>query len=326
MKPLLLVTGDVVLDCHLYGGVKTAATSFSEPGTTYEQHLGGAVLTHRLLEASADAAGRDWDQARHKWSETNKARKKKSLVPLPDDLPRVRPEPSFEVRLGLDVKDLETSLPGNLRSYGVWSDQPAKKGSDQRAWRVDRHFGYGPMETIPDNGIFNPNPIDPEVEPALTVIDDGGILFRQEISRSAWPRLSVDGNTFFLLKMSSPLCRGDLWAELAPVMDKLIVVVSAADLRREDTQISRRLSWEECAESTIQVMQNDATGCDLLKAAHLIVNFRSAGALWIHRGLNQGPTFRLFFDHLRLEDDFDRPFEGTVYGFQTCVTVGSRII
>lgn len=52
MKPLLLVTGDIVLDCHLYGGVKTAATSFSEPGTIYEQHLGGAVLTHRLLEAS----------------------------------------------------------------------------------------------------------------------------------------------------------------------------------------------------------------------------------------------------------------------------------
>jgi hypothetical protein len=322
MKPLLLVTGDVVLDCHLYGGVKTAATSFSEPGTVYEQHLGGAVLTHRLLEASADAAGRVWDQARLKWSEMNAAREKKSLAALPDDLPQGRPESAFEVRLGLHVEDLKSSLPGHLRSYGVWSDRPAKEGSDQRVWRVDRHFGYGPTEKIPTDGIFKPNPVDPSIEPVLTVIDDGGILFRQGFSRDAWPRFSADGETHFLLKMSSPLCRGDLWAELAPVMDRLIVVVSAADLRREDTQITYRLSWEECAESTIHAIENDSTACDLLEAAHLIVNFRSAGALWIYRGASQRRTFRLLFDHLRLEDDFDRAFEGTVYGFQTCITVG----
>ena len=55
-KPTALVTGDIVLDCHLYGGVKTAATSFSEPGTSYTQHLGGAVLTQKLLRAAIKAA------------------------------------------------------------------------------------------------------------------------------------------------------------------------------------------------------------------------------------------------------------------------------
>ena len=54
-KSVVLVTGDIVLDCHLYGGVKTSATSFSEPGTTYSQELGGAVLTRNLLHAAADA-------------------------------------------------------------------------------------------------------------------------------------------------------------------------------------------------------------------------------------------------------------------------------
>ena len=316
MKPRLLVTGDIVLDCHLYGGVKTAATSFSEPGTTYEQHLGGAALTHRLLKASANAAGRAWDQARANWLETNAARKKKKESPLawPEDLPEHRPD--FEARLAFQTAGLKTSLPGHLRSYGVWSDRPARKGSDQRVWRADRHFGYGPTDPIPTGGIFQLDPVDPANEPVLTVIDDGGILFRH--SRDAWPELSAKGTTRFLLKMSSPLCRGDLWAALAPVMDRLIIVVSAADLRREDTQIRHRLSWEECAESTLHAIQNDATGCDLLKAAHLIVNFRSAGALWIHRG----GAVRLLFDHLRLEEDFDRGFEGTVYGFQTCVAVG----
>ena len=53
----ILVTGDIVLDCHLYGGVKTAAASLNEPGTIYRQHLGGAALTYQLLQASADAKG-----------------------------------------------------------------------------------------------------------------------------------------------------------------------------------------------------------------------------------------------------------------------------
>src|SRR5919106_3850184 len=219
MKPLLLVTGDIVLDCHLYGGVKTAAASSSEPGTTYTQHLGGAALTHLLLEASADADGRAWDKARDNWSKLNAERQEKSLPALPDDLPKDRPEPAFEVTLGLQTAGLESSLPGHLRSYGVWSDRPAKKGSDQRVWRVDRHFGYGPTESIQTGSIFNP--VHPATEPVLTVIDDGGILFRQGSSRNAWPKLSTDGTTHFLLKMSSPLCRGDLWSELVEkqVMD-----------------------------------------------------------------------------------------------------------
>ncbi|HKH48986.1 MAG TPA: RyR domain-containing protein [Thermoanaerobaculia bacterium] len=322
MKPLLLVTGDIVLDCHLYGGVKTAATSFSEPGTTYEQHLGGAVLTHRLLEAAADAAGRAWDQERDKWLAANAARKKKSLPPLPDDLPKDRPEPAFKVCLALDTADdLASTLPGHLRSYGVWSDQPAKKGSDRRVWRVERHFGYGPTESISTGSIFKSSSVSTS-EPVLTVIDDGGILFRQESSRNVWPDFSPGDVTYFILKMSSPLCRGDLWAALAPVMDRLIVVVSAADLRREDTQIRHRLSWEECAESTLHALEKNSTVHDLLRAAHLIVNFRSAGALWIHRSVSQQLTVRLLFDHLRLEDDYDRAFEGTVYGFQTCFVTG----
>jgi hypothetical protein len=59
--PLVVVTGDVVSDHHLYGGVKTAATSFSEPGTEYKGRLGGAALTCALLHAGAGAAGDKWE-------------------------------------------------------------------------------------------------------------------------------------------------------------------------------------------------------------------------------------------------------------------------
>jgi len=123
--------------------------------------------------------------------------------------------------------------------------------------------------------------------------------------------------------MSWPLCRGDLWAELAPVLNRLIVVVSAIDLRREDAQINARLSWEQCADDTVRALQSDPIVRDLLRAAHVIVTFRSAGALWVERSQDgQTSTQRLFFDPSMLEGDYSLLFDGTAYGFQTCSSVG----
>src|SRR5450759_1830919 len=94
----ILMTGDIVLDCHLYGGVKTAAASFSGPGAAYTEHLGGAALTHELVGAAASAAA-------------------------------AADGPAYATHLGLDTKGLDKSLPAHLRSYGVWVDTPAGKGS-----------------------------------------------------------------------------------------------------------------------------------------------------------------------------------------------------
>jgi hypothetical protein len=284
--PTLLVTGDIVLDCDLYGGVKTAATSFSEPGTSVRQELGGAVLTHKLIHAAANAEGR------------------------------------YISHLDLDATGLETSLPPHLRSYGVWTGHPVRTGvAKDHVWRADNPFGYGSTEPAKQSGVFRLNPDRPEGDIALTVIDDGGILFRQEASKDAWPVLKSSG--WYLLKMSWPLCRGDLWAALGPVMDRLSVIVSAADIRREDVQINSRLSWEQCAEDTIRSLQSDPIARDLLRAAHLIINFESEGALWVERDRETGNSrYRLLFHHEMLEGDHASQFEGTTYGFQTCVAVG----
>ena len=124
----ILVTGDIVLDCHVYGGAKTAATSFSEPGTTYSQHLGGAALTHELVCAAEHAMGAAWDKRKKTWEDGNASRAKdgKDPQPWPEDLPRKRP--AFETDLALDTARLESSLPNHLRSYGVWTDKPARRG------------------------------------------------------------------------------------------------------------------------------------------------------------------------------------------------------
>ena len=323
MKPTVLVTGDIVLDCHLYGGVRTVATSLSEPGTFYDEFPGGASLTHRLLRAAADVDGAEYDATLTKWQSENKTRKKagKKALPRPDDLPHDRPAPIFEAELALDTRDLGKRLPRQLRSYGVWTDRPVSRGSKDRVWRVDKHFGYGKTEPAASDDVLKLNR-GAATSPVLTLIDDGGLLFRHVKSRAMWPDFAADVTGHYLLKMSWPLCRGDLWPALDPVMDRLIVVVSADDLRREDVQISHRLSWEQCAENTFDAFQNDPAAHELLRVAHVIVNFGSEGALWVHRQKDLQLSARLLFDPVRLEGDHAREFEGTAYGFQTCLAVG----
>ena len=290
----ILVTGDVVLDCHLYGGARTAGSSFGGQGTVYTEHLGGAALTRELVQAAADAALQT----------------------------KLETSTSYETHEGLVTKNLERTLPWHLRSYGVWVERPARQGSKDRVWRAQSDFGYGPVEP-PRQVVFERNPAQPASPPLLTLIDDGGILFRHSATQGAWPEFPKKGGGHFLLKTTSPLCRGDLWAALQPVMDRLIVVVSADDLRREDAQIDSRLSWEQCVEHTIYALEGDPILGDLRRASRVVVSFGSAGALWVERGAARpDPTYHLVFDPKTLQGDHSLAIDGTVYGFQTCLAAG----
>lgn len=283
----VLVTGDVVLDCHLYGGTKAAATALGSLGTQYRANLGGSMLTYELLSAAATAVEK----------------------------------PTYAPCLLFDKAGLEDSLPSHLRSYGVWVDQPLEKGkNDKRVWRVERHFGYGPDDEKRPGFKLSRNPESPPAAPDLTILDDGAIIFRRRDSSDVWPDLSPGSTGEYLLKMSSPLCRGDLWAALEAVYDRLTIVVSAGDLRREDAQINGTLSWEQCAEHAIAALEKDPLLRHLRKALRVIVSFGSAGALLYERGVDNTSNYHLVFESTMLEGDFGRKFDGTTYGFQTCLT------
>ncbi|MCE5238542.1 hypothetical protein LLH23_08625 [bacterium] len=330
----VVVTGDIVLDCHFYGGVKTAATSFAEPGTVYTQELGGAALTHRLLSAAADAEGLAWKRGIEEWQERNRGRRDhgEKALPKPKALAVPRPEPAYAAELDLVTRGLEAKLPSHLRSYGVWVARPAGKGKEERVWRVQPDFGYGPTDRERQDFTFTRRATphaDPRPRPpVLTIIDDGAVLFRHAPRRRVpWPDLRPRGKGFYLLKMSYPLCRGDLWPALRPVANRLIVVVSASDLRREDVQIGGRLSWERCTEHTLRGLQASEVGDELRTAAHTVVTYGSAGALWVTcrdgaEGRREISDAVLVFTPEEMEADYARAVDGTAYGFQTCFTVG----
>jgi hypothetical protein len=320
----LLVTGDIVLDCHLYGGVKTFATSYSEPGTVYIEHLGGAALTCELVLATANPEGFIYDKKLQKWQEARERCKKNgmNLPPKPRELRIKHPVGMYNVQLDLDTADLEESLPKHLRSYGVWVDQPTHKNAKSHVWRIERHFGYGPSEPAELNGIFRRKTFASPIQPSLTLIDDGAILFRHSTASAAWPDFSAGKPGYFLMKMSPPLCQSDLWEKMMPIMERLILVVSARDLRGEDAQISSKLSWEQCAEHTIAALENHPIVRDLLRAKHVIINFGSAGALWVESEKKHALKYKLFYDPETLDGDFSQQLNGSAYGFQTCLTAG----
>ena len=325
--------------------------SFGGPGTEYASHLGGAVLTRKILAVAADAEGLLWRQKNEAWLKENAARverEKRRLervsqakgaatpgdeakiceMPWPEGMPLGRPPALYDACLGLDDTGLAQALPKPLHSFGVWTPHPVRKGNkDAAAWRVQKHFGYGPADgQLPGAQVFRQAASLPAA-PEMMLIDDGGILFRHQASQAAWPGFSSGRGgkaPMIVLKMSAPLCRGDLWPALLAkkeTRERLIVIVSADDLRGEDALIRRRLSWEQSALDAVRALKEGPVTRQLLQAAHVVVNFRSAGALWVRSGKGGAREAELIFDPQRLEGDHSREFEGTVYGFQTCMAV-----
>lgn len=329
--PLALVAGDIVRDAHLYGGIKTSPSSQQEPGTLKAIRPGGAALSQELLAAAADHRGRQHDRAVERWRKANQAREAggKAPLPRPDDLPEERPAAWHDCRLTVEIGATEEDrfafldrLPAALHSFGVWTPHPAEGSGGEPVWRVATHFGYGPG--LPSGVEYPPcsAPVEAGRAPAVILIDDGGIAFRHERCREAWSLFERrrDGEfPWIVLKMSAPLCRGELPAHLGAIgaQDRLIVVVSADDLRDEHALIRRRLSWEQTVNDTLRALRGAPFREGLLSAAHLVVSFGSAAALWIER---DGPN-HLIFDPASLEGDFKRRYQGSVYGFQTTLAV-----
>jgi hypothetical protein len=87
--------------------------------------------------------------------------------------------------------------------------------------------------------------------------------------------------------------------------------------------VNPRLSWERCVEHSIHALCSDPIAGDLLRAAHVIINYESEGALWFERrsGVDSS-KWRLIFTPNMLEGDYGQHFDGTTYGFQTCLAVG----
>ena len=186
-----------------------------------------------------------------------------------------------------------------------------KKSEKDMVLRVEKEGGYtGPaVGKVKQLKVEND---DPDAE--IVVIDDAGNGFRDE--EPAWPAALKDKRKepLVVLKMCRPLARGKLWEFLQKADDKrLVVVISADDLRTEGVHISRQLSWERTAADFIWQITNNRS-LDSLAACHnLVVFFGLDGA--IHY-MKDGDSFKanLYYDPLQIEGGFNQIYRGGMFG------------
>jgi len=113
--------------------------------------------------------------------------------------------------------------------------------------------------------------------------------------------------------MARPLGAGQIWDAIrhGPYVkdgsqnpERLIVVVSADDLRAEGIELSHGLSWEKTCEDFVEKLGSLGRLSMLVTCAHLIVLFGCDGVIY-HRGREMVQPI-LFFDPLCAEGEFIR--------------------
>ncbi len=298
---LVLVTGDLICDHAYYRGNRPTADSNERPGFRYARTGGGALLLKDLI-AAALAGKQEW-----------------------------------KVEFGLD-EDFE-SLPPQYHAYCLWEPQvydPEEKDSEKqiKVWRaVEPPLGYG----HPDSESKSETPVTHrkeairprkkalETDPKVLVIDDAGLGFRHPSNRKCWPTQS--GNEartdlqWVVLKLTGSIGEGEFWKEIVDqYREKLIVIVSADQLRRNDIRISRGQSWEATVEDLTAELKGNPLLKPLLEARHLIVTFQSDGAFWLDNKPDSKSSL-LVFDAKRGEGEWvQSQGRGTVFGFLSCFT------
>lgn len=356
MNKRILITGDVIVDHHIYEGERYIASATDQRGVKAKRQHGGAKGLTDLIDAMlhrAIAVGNEAQQKRVKEQEQARQELKKAEVQhgeekkvkelqhrikeAENDLQRLRSADltGWSAQFGLTLPPLD-AIPSNHHAFAVWkpfpkSDEPGEKAC---VWRANLLMGYGHDTIVDDSGEPNPDSIPPTdlfqpqilpdlAEPDILVLDDAGCMFRTLQQRPCWHLPPVQGQQtpWIVLKMSSPVCRGDLWNDLASsYSDRLILVVSAKELREEMVHISRGLSWELTTETLRDALLNDPILSRLARyCRHLIVVLSGDGALWLDCRDLQKPQASLIYDPGNIEGAWADRFKGSTIGHMSCM-------
>jgi len=184
---------------------------------------------------------------------------------------------------------------------------------DRMVYRIRRCRGFtGPITDSHVPLSFKDD--DPRAD--MVVLDDAGNGFRDDETR--WP-LAIQGegkNPIVVCKMHRPLASGDLWEHVSKNhSERLVVVVTADDLRASGMNISRSLSWERTAKEFVWQMAYNA-GIGLAGCTNLVVRFGLEGA--IHYTLvGDHAISRLYFDPTMSEGDFTHNYPGKMQGLSS---------
>lgn len=288
----ILVTGDLVVDHHIYEGARYHYGDRS-PGVNVKRQAGGAGLIADLLKSLPDL------------NQVVFASRK-----LPDE--------------GHDGDICD-------HAYAFWQRLPADGVPEKQFWQCNKAMGFGNREL--DKGTPPEPPckkweqcVEIPSKPEIVVISEGGMGFRD--TPECWKNLGLDTASIIILKTAWPLAEGDLWPALTIAHShKLMVVVSATELRKSDARLSYGLSWEATFQTLLHEISQNGRLSALTKCRHLVVTFGSEGAAWFDFGSGKSDRAGAFesgsicfiYHAACIEHDHARGTAGTAFGFLTCL-------
>ena len=284
---MILVTGDVVLDHNVYQGSRLEPDDPPNNGSYYRPIPGGATLTYGLLKAL---------------------------------------DPSC-VRFGIAQTTHEKlkSWPPQFHAQALWHAVNNLDKKTEQHWALEKYLGYGAFKAEDYPGKLAPGISD--AVPEILVLDDGGLGFRK--AAGCWPEFLTnekrpEGLEWVILKMSRPLAEGDLWKNLMhdSWRERLIVIISADQLRSEGLRVAGGLSWETTVDDIVEELESNRALRDLERCRHLIVTLRCDAALWLDQTAgDKGAHCKLIFDRKLCEGEWQDTYtDSKAYGFQSALT------
>jgi len=334
-----LVTGDFIIDQHIYEGGRYHYASHS-PGVLVKLETGGAGKLAELLEMLFERSRKlklsgDWD-----------------LLGAPVPARRAPNEG--------DVDTKSTGVPGITRSainasaiasphhgFAFWRQLPAGVAKEQQYWQCTEKMGFGAIQSTrsgtstvsgtntpqysgsDDYCRFDnadspcaswPKPDHVPDKPAMIVIAEGGMGFRE--NRACWENLALNGARHIILKTASDPTSSDLWKHLTSTKQaKRTVIISAAELRLLSAQISGGLTWEQTFRDFLRELEPGGRLIELKNCHNLVVAFDSEAAIAIQMttpGVLDNAHVTFVFHASAIEEDTKNDTQGSVFGLLTC--------
>lgn len=283
----IVITGDICIDWLQFPTIpKDSGLNWElYPGTRMIAKSGGALLLAQFLRMATDAD---------------------VLSPELKDIENIPSE-----------KILHSNAELDLFPYSSNSNNKNKT-----VYRIKRFLGFtGPATDI--SGLLHIKNEDPDAD--IVILDDAGNGFRDH--EKYWPEaIKQKGKKpIVIYKMSCPLATGKLWDHVHHEhFEKLVIVISADDLRAGGVNISRCLSWEKTALDLVWQMANNPVMLPLSNCTNLVVRFGLEGAIHCIRKEGENKS-RLFFDPSAIEDGFRDKYPGNMQGLSSAFTTSLAV-
>jgi len=193
----------------------------------------------------------------------------------------------------------------------------SEKDEKNKVYRISRFLGFTGAASS-KSGLAHVKNDDPDAD--IVILDDAGNGFRDH--EEYWPEAIKQGGKkpIVIYKMSRPLAAGKLWAHVyREHFEKLVMLISADDLRLSGVNVSRCLSWERTALDLVWQMANNPWMLPLSNCSNLVVRFGLEGAIHCSRKGGKIES-HLYFDPSTIENGFRDKYPGDMQGLSSAFT------